>query len=161
MTPWPKGPPRCKQTLSMAEMVPFTLATQITLSPIVNSLASPSGGRSDWAVSLMKGIAESLRTGRALLGWAGEDTCPCVVSFWLQRLRDHDLALEILHHAFIEPHFRGTLRQRHLVNLVLQLKQRVKQILRTRRASDHINVCGHDLVNSLQHSISIKGATYG
>src|SRR5439155_24950023 len=97
----------------------------------------------------------------SLLGWAGEDTCPCVVSFWLQRLRDHDLALEILHHAFIEPHFRGTLRQRHLVNLVLQLKQRVKQILRTRRASDHINVCGHDLVNSLQHSISIKGATYG
>src|SRR5216117_4163307 len=47
----------------------------------------------------------------ALLGWAGEDTCPYVVSFWLQRLRDHDLALEILYHAFIKPHFRGALRQ--------------------------------------------------
>jgi hypothetical protein len=43
----------------------------------------------------MKGIADFSRTGRALLGWAGEDTCPYVVSFWLQRLRDHHLALEV------------------------------------------------------------------
>ena len=46
-------------------------------------------------MSLMKGIADFSRTGRALLGWAGEDICPYVVSFWLQRLRDHHLALEV------------------------------------------------------------------
>src|SRR5580704_14193341 len=53
MTPCPSGPPRCRQTLSMAVIVPFTLATQITLSPQGNSLASPSDGSSDWVVSLV------------------------------------------------------------------------------------------------------------
>jgi len=43
----------------------------------------------------MKGIADFSRTGRALLGWAGEDTCPYVVLFRLQRLHDHHLALEV------------------------------------------------------------------
>ena len=46
-------------------------------------------------MSLMKGIADFSRTGRALLGWAGEDTCPYVVLFRLQRLHDHHLALEV------------------------------------------------------------------
>src|SRR5882762_11507624 len=52
--PCPNGPPRCRQTLSMALIVPLTLATQITLSPQGNSFASPSAGSSDWVVSSVK-----------------------------------------------------------------------------------------------------------
>src|SRR5438309_10437431 len=112
MTPWPKGPPRCRQTLSIAEMVPFTLATQITLSPIVNSLASPSGGRSDGAVSLTKGITDLIeRTAELCSAGQDERICVCVVLFRLQRLSDHHLAFHVLYHAFIEPHFRGALRK--------------------------------------------------
>lgn len=46
-------------------------------------------------MSLMKGIADFSRTGRGLLGRAGEGTCPYVVVFWVQRLRDHHLAFEV------------------------------------------------------------------
>src|SRR6266852_899322 len=52
--PCPRGPPRCRHTLSMALIVPLTLATQMTLSPQGNSFASPSAGSSDWVVSLVK-----------------------------------------------------------------------------------------------------------
>src|SRR2546422_11743377 len=62
IVPCPKGPPRCRQTLSMAEITPFTLATQIILSPQANSLASPSGGNSDWEASLTNGIKAALGT---------------------------------------------------------------------------------------------------
>ena len=37
----------CRHTLSIAEIVPFTFATQIVLSPSSNSFASPAGGSSD------------------------------------------------------------------------------------------------------------------
>src|ERR1700681_4208913 len=47
ITPCPSGPPRCRQTLSMALISPFTLATQRVLSPQGNSLASFVAGRSD------------------------------------------------------------------------------------------------------------------
>src|SRR5919109_3274202 len=36
ITPCPSGPPRWMQTLSIAEIVPPTFATQITFSPTVN-----------------------------------------------------------------------------------------------------------------------------
>jgi len=39
----------------------------------------------------------------------------------LQRLRDHDLPLEILHHVLIQAHLSRLLRQRHLIDFVLQL----------------------------------------
>src|SRR5579872_946807 len=55
--PWPSGPPRCRQMLSMAEYSPATLATQMTFSPAVNSLACPSVGSSDLAVILMNAIS--------------------------------------------------------------------------------------------------------
>src|SRR5207302_11441343 len=77
--PCPSGPPRCRQTLSMAEIVPFTLATQIVLSPQGNSLASPSGGSSDWVVSLVKldmAFVPRDRNCRALLGWTAEAAVP-------------------------------------------------------------------------------------
>src|SRR5271167_328438 len=66
MTPCPSGPPRCRQTLSMAVIVPFTLATHTTLSPQGNSLASPSGGSSDCVVSLVS-IQHSAFSRRHLL----------------------------------------------------------------------------------------------
>src|SRR5215475_9517854 len=53
ITPWPSGPPRCRQTLSIAVIVPFTFAMQIILSPQGNSLASFLGGSSDSLVSLV------------------------------------------------------------------------------------------------------------
>src|SRR5208282_4426847 len=57
ITPWPSGPPRCRQTLSMALISPFTLATQMVLSPQGNSLASLRAGRSDSVAILTNGIA--------------------------------------------------------------------------------------------------------
>src|ERR1017187_6775844 len=57
ITPAPRGPPRCRQMLSMALISPFTLATQMVLSPQGNSLASLFEGRSDWNAILMNGIA--------------------------------------------------------------------------------------------------------
>src|SRR4051812_40868057 len=46
ITPVPSGPPRWMQTLSIAEMVPPTLATHTILSPSGNSLALPGSGNS-------------------------------------------------------------------------------------------------------------------
>src|SRR4029077_4670442 len=80
--------------------------------------------------------------------------------FRLQRLRDHHLALEILHHVGIEAYFGGTLGQGHLIDLVLQLEQRIEQIFRTRRAADHVDIRGDDLVHALQDRISIKWTAY-
>src|SRR5215813_27781 len=54
--PWPNGPPRCRHTLSIAEYSPWTLAMQMVFSPVVNSLASPSAGRSDLEVIFVRGI---------------------------------------------------------------------------------------------------------
>src|SRR5271167_3575249 len=53
ITPSPSGPPRCRQTLSMALISPFTLATQIVLSPQGNSFASLLPGSSDWEANLV------------------------------------------------------------------------------------------------------------
>src|ERR1035441_2216993 len=58
ITPWPSGPPRCRQMLSMALISPFTLATQMVLSPQGNSLASLAPGSSDWVAILTNGIAD-------------------------------------------------------------------------------------------------------
>src|SRR5258708_14059995 len=73
MYPWPSGPPMCRQTLSMAVITPFTLATQMVLSLTSNSLASPSAGSSDWVVSLTRGIgirstSEGLSLGSSRMG---------------------------------------------------------------------------------------------
>src|SRR5690348_14636763 len=54
MAPSPSGPPRCRQMLSIAEYVPSTLATQISLSPQRNSLAWFVAGSSDTVVSFTK-----------------------------------------------------------------------------------------------------------
>src|SRR3954467_12833653 len=54
--PCPRGPPRCKQTLSIAEISPFTLATQTTRSFTVISAASPSAGSSDAEQRRVNGI---------------------------------------------------------------------------------------------------------
>src|SRR6266852_7579863 len=79
--PCPSGPPRCRHTLSMAEIVPFTLATQMVLLPQGNSLASPSGGSSGWVVSLMKldmVFVPRDRSCRASLDWTAEGGCPYI-----------------------------------------------------------------------------------
>src|ERR1700678_2839777 len=52
--PCPSGPPRCRQTLSMALKVPFTLSMQVVLPPQGNSLASSAGGSSDSLASFVK-----------------------------------------------------------------------------------------------------------
>src|ERR1022692_1799070 len=57
IAPWPSGPPRCRQMLSMALISPFTLATQIVLSPQGNSLASLIEGSSDWVAILTSGMS--------------------------------------------------------------------------------------------------------
>src|ERR1700726_718319 len=49
---------------------------------------------------------------------------------WRRRLRHHHVALELFHHLGVQAHLGGPLRERHLVDLVLQLKQRVKQAFR-------------------------------
>ena len=54
INPCPSGPPRCKHRLSIALKVPFTLATQMTLSPQGNSFASPPAGSSDSALIFVK-----------------------------------------------------------------------------------------------------------
>src|SRR5579884_3349713 len=58
--PWPSGPPRCTQTLSIADNSPSTLATQTNLPPTLNSLASPGSGRSDLLQTLVKAGIGSL-----------------------------------------------------------------------------------------------------
>src|SRR6185437_4658777 len=46
IVPCPRGPPRCRQTLSIAEIVPRTFATQITCPATLISVACPNGGKS-------------------------------------------------------------------------------------------------------------------
>src|SRR5580700_5965728 len=107
---------------------------------------------------------------RATLGQDSRGGCPTwlVVGlttgdrrlFWLQRLRDHYLAFEILHHIGVEPDFGGALGQRHLINLVLELEQSVEQIFRTRRATNHVDIRRDDLVHTLEDRIGIKRTPY-
>src|ERR1700690_2816503 len=42
------------------------------------------------------------------------------------------LARKFLGHLFLQSHFGGSARNRHLVDLVLQLEQTVEEVLRTR-----------------------------
>src|SRR5262252_4411544 len=51
----------------------------------------------------------------------------------LCHLRHHYILLELFHHLGLQTHFRRPFRQRHIVNLVLQLQQRIEQCLRPRR----------------------------
>src|SRR6185437_10776885 len=74
ITPCPSGPPRCRQTLSMAEIVPFTLATHTTFSPTVNSRASPGSGRSDLAAMRVKGIVRLLAISLQLVACTRNDS---------------------------------------------------------------------------------------
>src|ERR1700751_3901294 len=53
ITPSPSGPPRCKQTLSIARIVPLTFETQSIFSPQGTSFTSLTGGRSDGAPILV------------------------------------------------------------------------------------------------------------
>src|SRR5450755_3792373 len=53
ITPCPSGPPRCRQTLSMALISPLTLAMQIVLSPQGNSFASLTLGSSSREATLV------------------------------------------------------------------------------------------------------------
>src|SRR5437588_1561137 len=163
--PCPSGPPRCRHTLSIALMVPFTLATQTTLSPTVNSLASFSAGSSDWAASLRNSGMGSLllnknTRGNSALARPGRGRARLSFFRRLQCLRDHDLALEILDHAFVEANFGGLFGQGHLINLVLQLEQRVEEVLRSRRTANHIDIRGHDLIHALQHGVGVERAAY-
>src|ERR1022692_88181 len=53
ITPCPSGPPRCRHTLSIALISPFTLATQTVFSPQGNSFASLRPGSSAWEATLV------------------------------------------------------------------------------------------------------------
>src|SRR6476659_807964 len=59
---------------------------------------------------------------RRLIRWASRRPPGTHFLPWLQRLRDHNLAFELLRHVRFQPNFCGPLGQRHLVNLVLQLQ---------------------------------------
>src|SRR6476469_966090 len=106
----------------MAVIVPFTLATQIVLSPQGNSRASFLGGSSPWEAILTNGMVALARELRTC--YRGQQL------FRLQGLRDHHLAREARDHVFLQANFGRLLRQRHRVDLVLQLKQRVEKVLR-------------------------------
>src|SRR3989441_6999410 len=75
-----------------------------------------------------------------------------------RRLRHHYTALEVLGHLRPQPHFRRPLRQRHLVDLILQFQQRVKKALRPRRAANYVHIDWHNLVHTLQDRIRIERA---
>src|SRR5271168_262146 len=76
----------------------------------------------------------------------GSKTRPHTSLFWLQCLRDHYLALEVFQHVGIEANFGWSLRQRHGVDLVLELEQSVEKIFGARRAAGDVNIRGDDLV---------------
>src|ERR1035437_5290159 len=62
-------------------------------------------------------------------------------------LRAGDLRLEVGQQVFIQPDFGGPLDQRgHLVDLVLQLHQRVEEILGPRRAPGEVDIDGDDFI---------------
>src|SRR5215469_4003322 len=75
---------------------------------------------------------------------------------WLRRLRHHHAALEILDHLGFKPHFRRPLRQRHQVDLVLQLEECVEKPFRPRRTPDHIHIHRHNAIHALQHRIHVE-----
>src|ERR1035438_8267251 len=76
-------------------------------------------------------------------------------------LRDADLRLELGQHGFIQPDFGGPLHQRgHLVDLVLQLHQRVKQILRPRRAAGEVDIDRDNPIHALQHGVGIERSAH-
>src|SRR5438876_1656776 len=78
----------------------------------------------------------------------------------LWRLRHHHALFEILHHFRLQAYFRGALRQRHLINLVLQLHQPEEQPFRPRRAPHDVHIYGNNAVHALQHRISIERAAH-
>src|SRR5262249_46941785 len=72
-------------------------------------------------------------------------------------LGDHDLLLELFEHGFVEPDFGRPFHQGgHLIDLILQLEQRIKQILRPRGTTGNVDIDGDDLIHALQHSIGVK-----
>src|SRR6478752_3020319 len=81
--------------------------------------------------------------------------------FWLQGLRDHYLALEVLYHIRIEPDFGGLPGDRHGIDFVLQFEQCVKQVFRARRTAGYIDVHGDDLIDTLQHGVGVERAADG
>src|SRR5437667_10080510 len=60
----------------------------------------------------------------------------------LWRLRHHHALFEILHHFRLQAYFRGALRQRHLINLVLQLHQPGEQPFRRSPATTVVYTTG-------------------
>src|ERR1700719_5409454 len=72
------------------------------------------------------------------------------------RLRNHDAALELADHIGMQAHFGGPLRQGHLVDLILQLEQSVKEALGARRAADYVNIHGDYAIDTLQDRIGIE-----
>src|SRR5262249_55817577 len=79
---------------------------------------------------------------------------------WLQCLCDHDLLLEVLHHVCVESNFGGLLCDRHGVDFVLELEQRVEKIFRAWRTTGDIDVNWDDLVDTLQNSVGIERTAY-
>src|SRR6266481_3502025 len=80
--------------------------------------------------------------------------------FRFRRLRHHHSLFELFHHLRLQAHFRGPLRQRHLVNLVLQLQQRKKQPFGPRWASYDVHIYRYDAIHALQHRIRIERPAY-
>src|SRR6266566_3282635 len=97
---------------------------------------------------------------RFLLGVPPADAAVCsrIGLARRRRLRHHHAALEVLGHLRPQPHFRRPLRQRHLVDLILQFQQRVKKALRPRRAANYVHIDWHNLVHTLQDRIRIERA---
>src|ERR1700731_804409 len=80
--------------------------------------------------------------------------------FRLRRLRHHHSLFELFHHLWLQAHFRGPLRQRHLVDLVLQLQEREEKAFRPRRASYNVHIYRYDAIYALQNRISIEGSAH-
>src|SRR5882724_1382086 len=148
ITPCPSGPPRCRQVLLMAKNLPPTFARAIALPSTWNSRIVPGvisfvfAARAN-AMVLFSPLS-SLRS-----------HSPCFLSR-RRTLRHHHSLLELIHHLRLQPHFRRPLRQRHLVDLVLQLQQREKQPFRPRRASYNVHIHRNNLVHALQHRVCIE-----
>src|SRR6266542_3928997 len=79
----------------------------------------------------------------------------------LRQLCVRHLAHEIVGHVRLQAHLGRTARNRHLVNLVLQLHQAIEELLRTRRAAKNVDVDRDDLVHALQHGVAVERPSHG
>src|SRR5882724_686157 len=161
ITPCPSGPPRCKQVLLMAKNLPPTFARAIALPSTWNSRIVPgviSFVFAARAIAIVSSLplfhAFCAPSSRCKNSPGPSSNFPLLSRRWT--LRHHHSLLEFIHHLRLQPHFRRPLRQRHLIDLVLQLQQRKKQPFRPWGASYDIHIYRNDLIHTLQHRIRIK-----